>query len=308
MTDATSSNAATLSAGKSFLLRDARSPREALLQRMAFGWLELMANRLAIIGMVIITVLVLMAVFAPVIATHDPGIQNLRGALQPPSLQNWFGTDEYGRDVWSRIVYGSRITLYIVALVTVTVAPLGLIVGAVSGYFGGFVDMAVMRITDLFLAFPSLILTLAFVAVLGPGLEQAVLAIALTGWPSIARLARAETMTVRDADYIAALRLQGASHARIIFGSILPMCLPSVIVRQTLGMASIILTAAGLGFLGLGAQPPAPEWGAMTSTGRQYMLESWWVVTFPGLAIMIVSLAFNLFGDGLRDVLDPKRK
>lgn len=291
-----------------FLLRDAKSPREALIQRLALGALELLGNRLAVIGLVIIALLVLMAIFAPLIATHDPTIQNLRTALQPPSATNWFGTDEYGRDIWSRIVYGSRVTLYIVALVTITVAPIGLIVGAVSGYFGGIVDLIVMRITDLFLAFPSLILTLAFVAVLGPGLEQAVLAIALTGWPSIARLARAETMTVRDADYIAAMRLQGASDLRIIFGSILPMCLPSVIVRQTLAMASVILTAAGLGFLGLGAQPPAPEWGAMTSTGRQYMLDSWWVITFPGLAIMIVSLAFNLFGDGLRDVLDPKRK
>ncbi|MDO5898546.1 ABC transporter permease [Agrobacterium sp. Azo12] len=278
------------------------------MQRVALGCLELLGNRLALIGLVIIALLVFMAIFAPLIATHDPTIQNLRTALQPPSLANWFGTDEYGRDIWSRIVYGSRVTLYIVALVTITVAPIGLIVGAVSGYFGGIVDLVVMRITDLFLAFPSLILTLAFVAVLGPGLEQAVLAIALTGWPSIARLARAETMTVRDADYIAAMRLQGATDLRIIFGSILPMCLPSVIVRQTLAMASVILTAAGLGFLGLGAQPPAPEWGAMTSTGRQYMLDSWWVITFPGLAIMIVSLAFNLFGDGLRDVLDPKRK
>ncbi|WP_312950508.1 ABC transporter permease [Agrobacterium sp.] len=278
------------------------------MQRLALGCLELLGNRLALIGLVIIALLIFMAIFAPLIATHDPTIQNLRTALQPPSLANWFGTDEYGRDIWSRIVYGSRVTLYIVALVTITVAPIGLIVGAVSGYFGGIVDLVVMRITDLFLAFPSLILTLAFVAVLGPGLEQAVLAIALTGWPSIARLARAETMTVRDADYIAAMRLQGASDLRIIFGSILPMCLPSVIVRQTLAMASVILTAAGLGFLGLGAQPPAPEWGAMTSTGRQYMLDSWWVITFPGLAIMIVSLAFNLFGDGLRDVLDPKRK
>lgn len=298
----------TTSPERPFLLRDAKSPREALMQRLALGCLELLGNRLALIGLVIIALLIFMAIFAPLIATHDPTIQNLRTALQPPSLANWFGTDEYGRDIWSRIVYGSRVTLYIVALVTITVAPIGLIVGAVSGYFGGIVDLVVMRITDLFLAFPSLILTLAFVAVLGPGLEQAVLAIALTGWPSIARLARAETMTVRDADYIAAMRLQGASDLRIIFGSILPMCLPSVIVRQTLAMASVILTAAGLGFLGLGAQPPAPEWGAMTSTGRQYMLDSWWVITFPGLAIMIVSLAFNLFGDGLRDVLDPKRK
>jgi peptide/nickel transport system permease protein len=165
-----------------------------------------------------------------------------------------------------------------------------------------------MRITDLFLSFPSLILTLAFVAAMGPGLDHAVLAIALTSWPPIARLARAETLTVRSSDYVAAARLQGASPARIIARHIVPMCLSSVVVRLTLNMAAVILTAAGLGFLGLGAQPPTPEWGAMTSTGRQYMLDSWWVVTMPGIAILLVSLAFNLFGDGLRDVFDPRTR
>ena len=289
-----------------FLTREARSTREAMLQRLAIGALTFLGNGLAVAGMAIILLLVVVAACAPWIATHDPNLQNLRAAALPPSGANFFGTDEYGRDIFSRIIYGSRITLYIVGLVTVTVGPIGLIIGAVSGYFGGFVDTVVMRITDLFLAFPSLILTLAFVAVLGPGLEQAVLAIALTGWPAMARLARAETMTIRSADYIAAARLQGASSWQIIIGSVIPMCMPSVIVRLTLNMASVILTAAGLGFLGLGAQPPTPEWGAMTSTGRAYMLDSWWMVTFPGLAIMAVSLAFNLFGDGLRDVLDPK--
>ncbi len=289
-----------------FLIREARSPQEAVLQRIGIGALTFVSNRLAMVGLFIIALLVVLALFAPLIATHDPNLQNLRAARLPPSWSNFFGTDEYGRDIFSRLVYGSRITLYIVGLVTVTVGPIGLLVGAISGYFGGVVDMVVMRITDLFLAFPSLILTLAFVAVLGPGLEQAVLAIALTGWPSMARLARAETLTIRSADYIAAAKLQGASSWQIIVGSVIPMCMPSVIVRLTLNMAGIILTAAGLGFLGLGAQPPTPEWGAMTSTGRAYMLDSWWMVTFPGLAIMIVSLAFNLFGDGLRDVLDPK--
>ncbi len=289
-----------------FLTREARSSREAMLQRLGIGALTFLGNRLAVIGVMIILLLVVLAIFAPWIATHDPNLQNLRAAALPPSGANFFGTDEYGRDIFSRIVHGSRITLYIVALVTITVGPIGLLIGAISGYFGGFVDTVVMRITDLFLAFPSLILTLAFVAVLGPGLEQAVLAIALTGWPAMARLARAETLTIRSSDYIAAAKLQGASSWQIILGSVIPMCMPSVIVRLTLNMASVILTAAGLGFLGLGAQPPTPEWGAMTSTGRAYMLDSWWMVTFPGLAIMTVSLAFNLFGDGLRDVLDPK--
>jgi len=164
-----------------------------------------------------------------------------------------------------------------------------------------------MRITDIFLSFPSLILCLAFVAALGAGLENAIVAIALTSWPPIARLARAETLTFRNADYISASRMQGASTLRIIGKSIIPMCIPSVLVRITLSMASVILTAAGLGFLGLGAQPPLPEWGAMIATGRNYMLDSWWLVTFPGLTILLVSLAFNLLGDGLRDALDPKK-
>ncbi|MBD0417162.1 ABC transporter permease [Oryzicola mucosus] len=291
-----------------FLDREATSVTEAFLQRLLVGIHTFLSNGLAVAGLTIILLLIAVAAFAPWMATHDPNLQNLSMALKPPSSANWFGTDEYGRDIFSRIVYGSRVTLYIVTLVTITVGPIGLIVGTVSGYFGGMVDMIVMRITDLFLAFPGLILTLTFVAILGPGLEQAVLAIALTGWPAIARLARAETMTIRSSDYIAAARLQGASSLRIIFGSIIPVCLSSVIVRLTLGMASVILTAAGLGFLGLGAQPPTPEWGAMTSAGREYMLDSWWLVTAPGVAIMVVSLAFNLFGDGLRDVLDPKSK
>jgi peptide/nickel transport system permease protein len=226
--------------------------------------------------------------------------------LKAPSASHPFGTDELGRDILSRLVHGARITLYIVILVAVIAAPVGLLVGTVSGYLGGWADIVLMRVTDLFLSFPSLILALAFVAALGPGIENAVIAIALTAWPPIARLARAETLTVRSADYIAAVRLQGAGPVRIILRHIMPVCLSSVIVRITLNMAGIILTAAGLGFLGLGAQPPLPEWGAMLSTGRQYFLESWWIAAIPGLAILLVSLAFNLLGDGLRDVLDPR--
>ncbi len=178
--------------------------------------------------------------------------------------------------------------------------------GTVAGYFGGWTDEILMRITDIFLAFPKLILALALVAVLGPGMENAILAIALTSWPPYARVARAETLTVRNSDYIAAVRLQGASSPRIILGHVMPMCLPSVIIRVTLDMAGVILIAAGLGFLGLGVQPPLPEWGAMISAGRKYLFEQWWVATMPGLAIFIVSLGFNLLGDGLRDVLDPR--
>ncbi|MEZ5863704.1 MAG: ABC transporter permease [Geminicoccaceae bacterium] len=284
----------------------AASPLQAVGQRAWLGWLQLTRNPLGMIGLAIIVALLLVAAFAPWIATQSPFEQNLRNVLAPPSSQHLFGTDELGRDIFSRVVYGSRITLLIVLLVSVIVAPIGLLIGAVSGYLGGWVDVALMRLTDLFLAFPSLILALAFVAAMGPGLENAIIAIALTAWPQIARLARAETLTVRNSDYIAAVRLQGASPMRIVLRHVLPMCIPSVIIRVTLNMAGIILTAAGLGFLGLGAQPPSPEWGAMTSTGRRYMLDSWWLVTMPGLAILTVSLAFNLFGDALRDILDPR--
>jgi peptide/nickel transport system permease protein len=258
-------------------------------------------------GLLVLAILILTAIFAPWIATHDPYAQDLVNTLQAPAANHIFGTDELGRDIFSRLVWGSRITLTIIFLVSIVVGPIGMAVGTVAGYYGGKLDTVMMRITDIFLSFPSLILSLAFVAALGPSLNNAIIAIALTSWPPIARLARAETLTFRKADYIAAARLQGASSTRIIVKSIIPMCLPSVLIRLTLNMATVILTAAGLGFLGLGAQPPLPEWGAMIATGRRYMIDSWWLVTFPGIAILSVSLAFNLLGDGLRDALDPKQ-
>ncbi|MDO1583060.1 ABC transporter permease [Rhizobium oryzicola] len=279
------------------------------------GWLNALKNILLFLlrsptsafGLAVLAVLILCALFAPLIATHDPYVQALGNTLKPPGNGHLFGTDELGRDIFSRLVYGARITLTIIFLVSIIVGPVGLLIGASAGYLGGKFDTVLMRITDIFLSFPSLILSLAFVAALGPSLNNAIIAIALTSWPPIARLARAEAMTFRKADYIAAARLQGASPLRIIVKSIMPMCLPSVLIRLTLNMATVILTAAGLGFLGLGAQPPLPEWGAMIATGRRYMLDNWWLVTFPGLAILTVSLSFNLLGDGLRDALDPKQ-
>jgi peptide/nickel transport system permease protein len=267
----------------------------------------LMRQPTSAFGLIVISLLIFGAIFAPLLATHDPYAQDLQNTLAPPGGGHLFGTDELGRDIWSRLVHGTRITLSIIALVTVVVGPIGLAVGTIAGYYGGKVDTVMMRITDIFLSFPSLILSLAFVAALGPSLSNAIIAIALTSWPPIARLARAETLTFRAEDYVSAARLQGASDMRIIMKSIVPMCLPSVLIRLTLNMATVILTAAGLGFLGLGAQPPLPEWGAMIATGRRYMIDSWWLVTFPGIAIMSVSLAFNLIGDGLRDALDPKQ-
>jgi len=283
------------------------SRRQARFGQLYRGWLRLAGNPLALIGLGIVLLLVLMAIAAPLIATQDPIAQALSERLLPPlSPSHFLGTDEFGRDIWSRLVYGARITLYIVLLVTATAPVFGLLIGTVAGYYGGWVDAVLMRLTDIFLAFPRLILALAFVAALGPGIGNAVLAIALTAWPPYARVARAETLTVRNSDYIAAARLQGAGGARILFSHIAPMCVPSVIIRVTLDMAGIILTAAGLGFLGLGAQPPLPEWGLMISSGRKFLFDQWWVATMPGLAIFIVSLGFNLLGDGLRDVLDPR--
>lgn len=291
----------------SWLIDDSPASRmQARLGRLYRICGALSRNPLAAVGAIIILVLILTAIFAPLIATHDPLRQDLAQRLLPPSGINWMGTDELGRDIWSRVVYGARITLVIVVLVAVLAAPAGLIIGAVAGYFGGWIDRILMGITDIFLSMPKLILALALVAALGPGIENAIIAIAITSWPGYARIARAETMTFKNSEFIAAIRLQGASSLRVILGHVLPLCTSSMIVRVTLDMAGIILTAAGLGFIGLGAQPPLPEWGAMIARGRSFILDQWWVATMPGFAIIIVSLGFCFLGDGLRDVLDPK--
>jgi len=283
------------------------SRRQARWAAVYKGWLSLKSNHMAMAGLAIIVALITVAALAPWIAPHDPFVQDLGNRLQPLGAEGHvLGTDSLGRDILSRLIYGARITLYIVALVALIAPIVGLLVGTISGYAGGWVDLVMMRITDIFLAFPRLVLALAFVAALGAGIENAVLAISLTAWPPYARMARAETLTIRGSDYISAIRLQGAGPLRIITKHIWPLCISSLIVRVTLDMAGIILAAAGLGFLGLGAQPPSPEWGAMISEGRRFLLDHWWVATMPGLAIFTVSLAFNLLGDGLRDVLDPK--
>ncbi|ESW70464.1 ABC transporter permease [Mesorhizobium sp. M0761] len=293
---------------RDWLLSDRPASRmQARLGRAYVAWRRFSANRLAFLGLLIIIALLLVAAFADVLAPYSPTIGDLKNArLLAPSAAHWFGTDDLGRDIYSRILFGSRWTLYVVILVAVIAAPIGLLVGTVAGYAGGWTDAILMRITDIFLAFPKLILALAFVAALGPGIENAVLAIAITSWPPYARIARAETMTVRNSDYIKAVQLMGASPFRIVLRHIMPLCISSLIIRVTLDMAGIILTAAGLGFLGLGAQPPLPEWGTMIASGRRFVLDQWWVAGAPGFAILIVSLGFNLLGDGLRDALDPR--
>lgn len=283
-----------------------RSRLQARLGRVWAGWTSFRRNRLAMVGLLIVAGLVVVAALAPLLAPHHPYAQDLANRLQPPGVSHWLGTDGFGRDILSRLIHGARLTLMIVALVAATAPVAGLLIGTVAGYLGGWADTVLMRITDIFLAFPKLILALAFVSALGPGIENAVIAIAITSWPPYARIARAETLTIRHADFISAARLQGASSLRIILGHVMPLCVASLIVRVTLDMAGVILTAAGLGFLGLGAQPPLPEWGAMIAAGRQNILEQWWVSAMPGFAIFIVSLGFNLLGDGLRDVLDPR--
>ncbi|WP_201772346.1 ABC transporter permease [Hoeflea sp. BAL378] len=284
------------------------SRRQARSGQAYRAWLAFRANRLGMLGLGIVLALVLVAIFAGFIAPYDPllGGDLRTERLLPPSWDHLMGTDDLARDIFSRVVHGSRVTLLVVGLVAIIATPVGLLVGTTAGYFGGWVDTVLMRVTDIFLAFPRLILALAFVAALGPGIENAIIAIAITSWPPYARLARAETLTIRNAEHIDAIRLQGASSGRIIWGHVVPLCLSSVIIRVTLDMAGIILTAAGLGFLGLGAQPPQPEWGAMIAAGRKFLIDYWWVATMPGLAIFIVSLGFNFLGDGLRDVLDPK--
>ncbi|MER9600717.1 nickel transporter permease [Mesorhizobium sp. M0140] len=303
----TASDARPLSRRDWLLSERPASRTQARLGRAYVAWRRFSANRLAFLGLLIIIALLIVAALAGVLAPYSPTFGDLKNArLLAPSAEHWFGTDDLGRDILSRILYGSRWTLYVVILVAIIAAPIGLLVGTVAGYAGGWTDAILMRITDIFLAFPKLILALAFVAALGPGIENAVLAIAITSWPPYARIARAETLTVRNSDYIKAVQLMGASPFRIVLRHIMPLCISSLIVRVTLDMAGIILTAAGLGFLGLGAQPPLPEWGTMIASGRRFVLDQWWVAGAPGFAILIVSLGFNLLGDGLRDALDPR--
>ncbi|KWE82100.1 D-ala-D-ala transporter subunit [Burkholderia ubonensis] len=293
---------------RAWLLSDAPASRSQAALGLAYRrWRRFAANPLNLFGLAILVALLAVAIVAPLIAPHDPLRQVLADRLLPPgSPSHWLGTDQLGRDILSRLIGGSRLTLGIALLVVAIVVPIGLAIGTTAGYVGGFVDSVLMRITDVALAFPKIVLALAFAAALGPGVINAVVAISITAWPAYARLARAETIRIAQADYIHAARLQGASDPRILLRYIVPMCMSSVIVRATLDMAGIILTVAGLGFLGLGAQPPSPEWGFMVASGRNVLLDAWWVATLPGATILLVSLAFNLLGDGLRDVFDPR--
>ena len=269
-------------------------------------WKRLLKNRLAAAGGVLLLGFLLLAIAAPLAAPQDPFSQNLYERLQPPSLANPFGTDDFGRDVLSRVIYGARISLRVGVTAVLIALVLGVPIGLVSGYWGGALDQVLMRAMDLMLAFPSILLAIAIVAILGPGLENAMLAVGVVAVPQYARLVRASALSVRGQDYVQAMRALGAGDFHILFFSVLPNCLTPLIVQSTLGLATAILDAAGLSFLGLGAQPPLPEWGAMLTGGRELVLRAPWVLTFPGVAIFLTVLAFNLLGDGLRDALDPR--
>jgi peptide/nickel transport system permease protein len=258
------------------------------------------------VGLTLVAILILMALLAPLIAPFDPNMQTMSSRLLAPSAQHWFGTDGFGRDLLSRVIYGARPTLLLMSLILVLTIPAGLLIGITAGYVGGWTERLLMRITDIFLSLPNLVIALALVAILGPGLMNGALALALTSWPPFARQARAETLALRRSDYLAAARMQGITGFRLMFGHILPLCMPTAVVRAALSLGGIILAAAGLGFLGMGVQPPTAEWGSMVAEGSKVIFDQWWVAAAPGAAILFASLAFNLTGDGLRDRLDTR--
>ncbi|MFT3689537.1 ABC transporter permease subunit [Paenirhodobacter sp.] len=283
-------------------------------QMLADFWYHFRQNRGAVAGLIVFVLLVLAAVFAAVIAPHDPTTQYRDALLVPPVWQEGgrsaylLGTDAVGRDMLSRLIYGAQYSLFI-GVVVVSIALFGgILIGTIAGFFGGWVDTVIMRVMDVILAFPSLLLALVLVAVLGPGLLNAMIAIAIVYQPHFARLTRAAVMGEKAREYVTAARVAGAGNIRLMFRTILPNCLAPLIVQATLSFSSAVLDAAALGFLGMGAQPPASEWGTMLAEAREFILRAWWVVTFPGLAILISVLAINLMGDGLRDALDPKLK
>ncbi|MBO0334604.1 ABC transporter permease [Sneathiella sp. CAU 1612] len=266
-------------------------------------------NGAAMIGLLIIAGFMFLVIFGPSIVPYPEdalGATHIEQKLQPPSAEHWFGTDEVGNDVFTRVVIGARVSLQIGLIITGISMLIGVPLGIIAGYVGGWVEESIMRITDIFLSIPGLILAIAIVGVLGPGIGNAMLAISLVWWPGYVRLVQAKTLSLKSAIYVDAARSMGASKMRIVFVHILPNCLSPIIVKVSMDMGMAILYAASLGFLGLGAQPPFPEWGAMISVGRNYLPDWWWYSFFPGLAIFLTVLGFNLLGDGLRDILDPR--
>ncbi|MFD2444936.1 nickel transporter permease [Bacillus sp. CGMCC 1.16607] len=281
---------------------------EKLIPPWKEAWLSFCKNRLALIGLGIVIFFIIVAIIAPWIAPYSYKGVDLPKRLLPPSSDHWFGTDDFGRDIFSRIVYGARISLWVGFFSVLGSVVAGTTLGIVAGYYGRWIDAIISRIFDIMLAFPSILLAIAVVAILGPSLQNALIAIAVINIPNFGRLVRSKVLSVKQEEYIMAARAVGMKDTRILFRHILPNSVSPVIVQATLAIATAIIEAAALGFLGLGAQAPEPEWGKMLSDSKQYLMQAPWTLFFPGVAIMLVVLGFNLMGDGLRDVLDPKMK
>lgn len=263
-------------------------------------------STLAVVGALLVSLFLFLAIFGPRIAPYDPYEVKLQERFIPPSNAHWFGTDKMGRDVLSRILHGAGYSIRAGLVVLVVAVPIGVLLGGIAGLFGGWRDEVIMRFTDVFLAFPSLILAMSFSAALGPSLFNAMIALSIVWWPMYTRLIRGQALSVRETDYVEAARSRGAGNWYLVRRHILPNCLSPILVTLTLDMGWIITATAALSFLGFGAQPPLPEWGRMVSDGRIYLMQAWWVSVFPGLGIAMTVLGFNLLGDGIRDALDPK--
>ncbi len=272
-------------------------------------WYHLKKNKGAMIGLGIITIFVIMAIFAPLIAPQDPLVQEVSERMTPMFTNGYIlGSDDLGRDMLSRLIYGARISMTI-GMVSVGISLFfGIIIGVTSAYYGGIFDKIVMRLIDIMLAFPYILLTIVIVSILGPSLTNAMVAIGISQVPRYARVVRASVLAEKESDYVLAEKALGAGNFELMFLTILPNCLSPTIVQATLGIGEAILSSAGLSFLGLGAQPPTPEWGLMIASSKQFLTSAWWIVTLPGIAILLAVLGFNLFGDGLRDILDPKMR
>lgn len=273
-----------------------------------YTWYLLRRNPLTLAGLAIVVVMALVALLAPLLSPYPPNDINLAGRLAAPGGGHVFGTDEMGRDIFSRVIWGARASIGAGLTIVVIAISFGILIGSISGYVGGLVDTVIMRFMDIVLAFPSLVLSMALAAALGPNLTNAMLAVAFVRIPVYVRLVRGQALSVREKDYVKAARVSGASPAWIILRHVALNTISPVLVQSTLDIGGAILTAAALSFLGLGAQPPTSEWGAMVSTGRRFILDQWWYATFPGLAIFVTAIGFNLFGDGLRDILDPRQR
>lgn len=302
----------TTTKGPSLSLGDWRIRHQAQFNEMRHSVRVFVKDKLAVAGLAFILVVAAIGVLAPVVAPYPAqgqGTETLVGSrFQAPSAEHVMGTDNLGRDVLSRVIYGTRSALVIPMFVGIGVFAIGVPLGGIAGYFGGWIDEILMRVTDVILAFPSVILAIALVAFTGPGLRNAVIALVVTWWPWYARLVRGLAVSLRQRPYVKAAKSMGVANGKVIVSHIMPNALGPVIVQLTLDTGAVILAVAGLSFIGLGAQPPAPDWGLMVSGGRQYILAQWWIAVFPGVAIFLLVLAFNFVGDGLRDVLDPRTR